>query len=484
MAEQRFIAGIPCHEGSTASPPASFPEGAAFWRALEPLLPADRVADGLDGLMAGATAPRTWLLLHEPGQAAVGAASALMLARALMGRGQGVLVLDIDESGAALTAWAGRGQTEGWIDVARFGASVLAAGASLPFGGGRGLLLGIGSFVPTDASEDEIVSLHARLRHHADDILLVGAATPEVLPWARRAERSLLCWDRAVHAEGDLPVVLAALAAAQVPVTGILGWGPVVARPEAPADAGPAAGAEAPAPALAAAGTPDLRAAAPAGGPARVVPLDELAPLDAEPEPARRNPRLFWLAAAAFGVAIVASAWYWTNYVRVPPGGYFEPVATRETPAAAGDVAADTTAGAQPAPRVAEAGGLASLGDTLPGAAEEPARDAVAGPAGPAAATAFDRAPYTVPVGSDGWSLHVYSLADSSSAAQQVAALAGQGFRAAVRIVEIKERGGRWWRVYVGSFPSRSAAAAAMPALLGRLKADWAEPARIRESNP
>ena len=55
---------------------------------------------------------------------------------------------------------------------------------------------------------------------------------------------------------------------------------------------------------------------------------------------------------------------------------------------------------------------------------------------------------------------------------------------AAVRIVEIREKGGRWWRVYVGSFPTRSAANAALPALLDRLKASWAEPARIQDSAP
>ena len=89
-----------------------------------------------------------------------------------------------------------------------------------------------------------------------------------------------------------------------------------------------------------------------------------------------------------------------------------------------------------------------------------------------------------MPAGQAGWALHVYSLADSASAAAQVAELERSGLRTAVRIVEIREKGGRWWRVYVGSFPTRSAANAALPALLDRLKATWAEPARIQDSTP
>ena len=38
----------------------------------------------------------------------------------------------------------------------------------------------------------------------------------------------------------------------------------------------------------------------------------------------------FITAALAFAIALLAVAWYWSEYVRVPPGGYFSPVATPE----------------------------------------------------------------------------------------------------------------------------------------------------------
>ncbi|MBK8166525.1 MAG: SPOR domain-containing protein [bacterium] len=502
MAEDRVISGLPYHLGSPSAAPTGFAAGPAFWSAVAQRANDDLLADRLDDLLDGATVPRTWLVLNEPGQAATGAVAALMLARALLARGQNVLVLDVDESAAALTEWAGRRQTEGWIDVARFGASVPAAAAVLPFRGGRGALLGVGSFTPTDVTEDEIISLHGRLRHQADDILFVGTVGPDVLPWARRAERRLYCWDLSARTEADLGRVLGPFAAEGVPVTGILGWGtepeitgdlPAVEPVEVEAAPAPAAPVPEPVAPRVNGPVPPRPVTAPA--------FEELATFDAEPEPARRNPRLFWLAAAAFGAAIVASTWYWSNYVRVPPGGFFEPVATQEQPPGSGGVspapgpelsrpletpstAEDTATGALP-PRVAEAGGLASLGDTLPKGTDTPVRagDAVT-PAGASATGPFDRAAFAVPVGRDGWALHVYSLADSASAAEQIAALASQGFRTAVRIVEIREKGGRWWRIYVGSFPTRAAAAAAMPALLGHLKAGWAEPARIHESSP
>ena len=143
--------------------------------------------------------------------------------------------------------------------------------------------------------------------------------------------------------------------------------------------------------------------------------------------------------------------------------------------------------------RVAEAGGLASIGDTLPGVrtqapkAQPPAAPAPVEqitPGGVGSAPKFDPAVYTVPAGQAGWALHVYSLPDSAGASAQAAELERAGYRTAVRIVEIKDKGGRWWRLYVGSFPSRAAARAAMPALLARLGATWAEPARIQESAP
>jgi hypothetical protein len=578
VADRQLIAGLPFFAAGSAAPAPAFEAGAPFWRALDKLTPDDRLLGQLDQLLAGASAPRVWLLLHEPGQPQLSAVATLMLARALTGRGQNVLVMDVDEVGSALTIWTEREETEGWIDVARFGASVLGAGIPLPFRGGRGTLLGIGSFVPTDVTEGEIISLLGRLRHQADDILLVAAVGAAALPWARLAERRLFCWDRTVRDADQLGPVAGPFAASGVPLTGLLGYGdpatiavpvpaaqvpaPVVepplppaapevdvprpipagvlpselsselssgplaastSAPEPPAEAAPPEPVPSPLPPPVPAIEPVVHPAArPAGRPVR--PEIELG---AETEAPRGTPRMFWLATGVFVAALVVIAWYWSAYVRVPPGGYFAPVVTRvETTPAIDDSlppddssapdhssssvssavlpqpSVDATAGRAAdgdGRSVAEAGGLVSIGDTLPGArVQEPATPvASAAPAAsPPAATAtrggadrdgtprFDPAAYAVPAGQAGWALHLYSLPDSDSAAKQAAELERAGYRTAVRIVEIKEKGGRWWRLYVGSFPSRAAARAAMPALLARLGATWAEPARIQESTP
>ena len=90
----------------------------------------------------------------------------------------------------------------------------------------------------------------------------------------------------------------------------------------------------------------------------------------------------------------------------------------------------------------------------------------------------FDPAPYAGAVGVEGWALHLYSFPDSATAAQEVAILARRGINAAVRTVEITDKG-RYHRVYVGSFPDRSAAKAARPALMEKLRTDWANPVRF-----
>ncbi len=583
-----YLEGLPLFAAGHGAASLRLEGGAGFWPALEQLVDGDGVAGQLDDLLAGATSPRTWLVLHEPGEPQLSCVAALMLARALTGRGQNVLVLDVDEDEAALTRWTGREETEGWIDVARFGASVLGAGITLPFPGGRGTLLGTGSFRPTDATDGEIVSLVGRLRHQGDDIVLVGSVGPAVVPWARLATRRILCWDPTVRAADQLQNVNRPFEASGVPLTGVLAFGDVPAAPVAMApvvadevvavdavvaDVAAAASADEPAPTgipadavdgsedgiddgsdegfdgevdddvAAVPGVPEDDEALTAPTLAVTAGVDVPAPraevdpeerakaraawqprspsvshdadlgLGLENEVSRGTPRVFWLATGVFVVALLAVAWYWSEYVRVPPGGYFSPVATREDSTSARRDSTALAAGAQPATgaagddarQVAEAGSLTSIDDSLsearrangPGGAKPaPANAAavpdvmpavpaghVASPAQPAAAPAIaplDRNTYEVPVGQAGWALHVYSVPDSAGAVKECLGLKRAGFQSAVRIVEIKEKGGRWWRIYVGSYPSKSAALAAMPALLEKLSAKWAEPSLMK----
>jgi cell division septation protein DedD len=95
----------------------------------------------------------------------------------------------------------------------------------------------------------------------------------------------------------------------------------------------------------------------------------------------------------------------------------------------------------------------------------------------------FDMGPYREPVGDKGWALHVYSLPDSSGTVKQVRELDRRGFQSAVRMFDLGEKG-RWRRIYLGSFASRTEAKQAMPALLEKLRVDWAKPEIFKTSAP
>ena len=110
-------------------------------------------------------------------------------------------------------------------------------------------------------------------------------------------------------------------------------------------------------------------------------------------------------------------------------------------------------------------------------AEETPVEVAVTPPAG------FDMGPYRGPVGAKGWALHVYSLPDSPGTAREVKELDRRGFQSEVKIFDLGEKG-RWFRIYLGSFASRSEAKEAMPALLEKLRVDWAKPEIFKTSAP
>ena len=93
-------------------------------------------------------------------------------------------------------------------------------------------------------------------------------------------------------------------------------------------------------------------------------------------------------------------------------------------------------------------------------------------------APGFDSTPFRKPVGEDGWTIWLSSCAQTDLAEREVRRLERRGILAAYKAVEIEGKG-TWYRVYTGSFPTRTAAKAAVDGLKEKLKHDWAVPSRF-----
>lgn len=196
-----------------------------FWAEAQRVASGASLGENLDIALAGESAPRIWLFLHEPGQGAMSAAAALTMAHELGARDQAVLILDCDDDQSRLTHWAGRHEAEGWIDMVRYGASVLTSGVALPFGGRRGYVLGVGSFTPTEVEPHEAEDLVNRLKRQADDLMLVAPADAAGLLWGPLADIRLLCWDRARRSAETIEQVIAGFEESDAQLTGLIGFG-------------------------------------------------------------------------------------------------------------------------------------------------------------------------------------------------------------------------------------------------------------------
>ena len=196
-----------------------------FWQEAKRVAGSSSLGESLDAAMAGESSPRIWLLLHEPGQGALSTAAALAFAQELGNRDQAVLILDCDDTDSQLTRWAGRHESEGLIDLVRYGASVLTSGVALPFSGRRSYILGVGSFTPTDIETHEAEDLILRLKRQADDLILVAPANVAGQIWAKMADIRLLCWDRARKSPDLIERVCTAFSSAGYGLTGLIGFG-------------------------------------------------------------------------------------------------------------------------------------------------------------------------------------------------------------------------------------------------------------------
>lgn len=430
-------------------------------------------------------APKLILVLDEPQRTAPRAALAVALAAELIRWDKKVLVLDGDDHRPDLTRWMDRLDSEGWVDVIRYGISVDAASLPLPFAPKQGRVLGVGSYQPTRVSAEEVAEFVRRQGDTYDHIIVTASTGDRGSVWASQPALSLVCWTPGIQHESVIE--------GTIHDAGLLGETPravmqLVGRPEG----------EAP------------------------VSKEELAAFAGE---GGNSSPVFRRLAGLMAVLAVLLAVWWFGFVQ--RGGDDEPaVAARdavqdvaqgagEAVDDAADAAAGTAAGmaeeAQdeeeaPAGTAGEAAQdvadraeettetLAErAGATLDDAAERTAAaareatervaavvDEEPAPAAAAADDGLDPAAFDADVGAAGWCLHLYSLRHQDVAEQMTADLERKGIRG--RIVPSRDdQGEYWYRVYVGSFASRDEARAAEPALMRELEIDYAAPRRAAD---
>ncbi|MEZ4388482.1 MAG: SPOR domain-containing protein [Candidatus Krumholzibacteriia bacterium] len=199
--------------------------GEGLWDEVARFAKESRLEALVDRCMDGRSAPRIWALLEAPAGGPAAAAAGLGIARVLADRGQAVVLLDGDEQEPRLTRWVGRTEQEGWIDMVRFGASLYASSAPLPSDNRRGSVLGVGSFAPTGVTPDEVADLLGRLRHQADDLVMVLPAKLRSQPWLEGANIRLLCWDLLGRSDADTRTIVSELERMGAGPSHLLGFG-------------------------------------------------------------------------------------------------------------------------------------------------------------------------------------------------------------------------------------------------------------------
>lgn len=484
--------GLPLVVSGLGAGGFNFGPPSTFWEDVARVSGESLLADHLDSAMSGKSSPRVWLFLHEPGESHLSVASAMGFARELAHRDQAVLLLDGDDDKADLTTWAGRDNVDGWIDLVRYGSSVLTCGIPMPFEGRRGYMLGVGSFTPAEVTGVEIKDLLTRLRRQADDILIVAPANEVGRLWAAEADIRLFCWDRPRRSVTLVDNILDNFSSTGIPLTALIGFG-LAQDSKVETDTF----------------VEELIAEEPVKGAAAI--LDDLEEEDdeffhEEDEFARRkgNSKVFWGAAAVFVVLIGAASAYYMQNLLVPAGGHF-PAAAQHEVALGGAAFFDSGAGSFVDDSIIDAdqNTIEDIGETGTVIEDHPVKDDMEETTPPEIVSpepepealkkeipvqqdpakiggkflddGFAMDPYLVPVGSGGWALHVYSFPDSLRASRESKALAAKGFKSSIRAVQFKDKG-RWFRLYLGSFETKAEANAASKKLKAELGENWANP--------
>ncbi len=426
--------------------------------------------------LAGESSPgvRVWLLLHGQGGAGAGAMGGLALAHALAAQGRCTVLLDAQENDHSLTRQCGRLFRSGWLDMARYGTSLASAALTVDWEGRQGYFLGLGSYCPTEMSSAEIQVLMSRVQGQVDDVIVVCGAGPEAVPWAEIAKSYLYCWDAARESLSSRDAALHGFEDLGIPCEGVLALDIVEDTPKVAGD--------------------QLDEIQGAGSPSCPPPAEP-----AEVPVETHSSGVFrWVALLGLlGVSVLALfIWKFTEFgtIQISPepsyvGG------EQETP----EFAQLDSQFVVPSPRDSSSSwvtepdsqvvardsvpvttGVVAMKDSIAQVELDPELVVEAEP-DPSSAWQEVAPAFATPVGEQGWCLHVYSLRDSSAARREIQLVERRGLQAVMAPAVLPDST-LWFRVYVGDFASRAAAAKAEPALKWKLRTDWARPTVLKGS--
>ncbi|MBU0742224.1 hypothetical protein KJ554_07765 [bacterium] len=422
--------GLVLHEAGLDPSRLDLIGGPAAWTAL----PAMGLREFADAQLRGDDASRVCIFLDAPGRTATRAVAALAVARYLLALDRSVVVVDGDDQRPDLSRWAGRQETEGWVDVVRYGISPRAASVPLPWGPQDGRVMGVGSYHPVRAEPGEAEDLCERLLEAYDTVLVCASTGDRGAFWAALPALRVICWDRAQATPEETAVLIRDAAVLGASMDAAIAFG--VSRRAVRADDGTTL-------ADASAGTP------------------------------RRSSPIFRRLTISLAVLVVVlGIWILGQLARddTPPVTLPGPEVVVQPERTPPDSAAIDTLAQIPgdSPRLAVA-------DTpVPAAADSASADAIqtAVAEEPSTAQGID---WTGPVADGVYCLHVYSMADSTMAREQLQWMERRGVVGMVR--RWRDADGKvWFRIYAGSFATLREARAAQPDLFERLDTDWAMP--------
>jgi hypothetical protein len=424
--------GLVLHEAGLDPSRLDLSGGPAEWTRL----PAMGLRDFVDETLRTDDAARVCLFLDAPRRTTTRAAAALACARSLMTADRSVVIVDGDDQRPDLSVWSGRSETEGWVDVVRYGLSIEAASVPLPWGPQAGRVMGVGSYHPVRAEKDEAAELVRRLLDDYDIVLVCASAGDRGSFWAGLDAVRVMCWDRAAATPDETAALVRDANDMGAAVNATIAFG------------------------VASVGPDDAHTA--------------VDPSVDESASHRSSPIFRRLAISMTVLVIVLGSWFLGQLARQDETPVVLSEQSEELPVAA---AVDTAITEEAPPDT-----VIVAGDVFEEQAYTKLEDVDDAPIVDDEPEPIVGVDWSTPVKEGVYCLHVFSMADSVMAQDQLRWMDRRGVTGLVRRWrDVDEK--IWYRIYTGSFATLAAARAAVPEIYEQLDTDWALPkrtARIR----